>query len=942
MNELRIRSLVLFLGAAFAVLVVGLSGIAVFDHDLWRARASDNALSFDSVWPRRATIRGRDGSVLAVDVPSYDIELTYREFRRRHPVAAAVHGANLSDSAFGAVSWDMDEAYGFDRREAILAAGRVMSRLDLAVLGRSKLDEDLLERLPRYRPTGSVDQDLRFYLASMLSGLTDRSWTSWSLAISERQEAAGPITHSLRRELAEAFDMRGASGEECRVELLRRFEERVAEFEELAGLLDELHAAERLRRGREPLKNPWRFVEVLEDARKSAENQADARALSERVQRYVEIGDFWRWLAHQRREYSTVRDWLRSDEELRRTDARDFEEAREQAAKALAKHIERSSDALKGEARDLKIREHLGRFFDEVEGFEAPRLRDEHQQRVIVRRVLFDDAVTLETRYARHLGLSVRPSVERRVELELGGIGPYIGKVSRLSFEDQIDWDREGDPTAADGFVEDVTRFQVSAPSRGGGPVNEDADFLFYRELDAHVWSQAMQGLRIGRSGVERSMNERLSGVSGLRVINRNRLGHELSMDDMVGVESGDSVTLTIEPGIQEIADSITSRLGEASQRALVVIDPQTGDILALSGHGLNFVPDPDEIDEDGPDEDENELWNIEGYDIDGTGFDLAATWPRTDPSIGSVIKPFVALEYLTALGDGRYRVQPTDFEVCGDPGSRYREVMEGRRFGCSHPHGTASHDVVHALARSCNIFFYEVWRRADGFDKLAAGRRSTDRSGVDPIGELVAARLNWREGRSRGLVPGLDSRLQVTPRELHPSGGKGRGPMVRTIGYDWCVSALDVAHAYAMLATGRRVPLGLVQERDRAAPSAGWSDEHLDLVYQGLQGCVRYGTASKWSGRIQRLGLLEDAFAKTGTAFILKKSMSDQDYKRDFHNSWFAFVLGTRSQSRLVVVASAYLVEGYGAAEAGPMVMDLLEGMSRDEDLRTLYLDRK
>ena len=133
-------------------------------------------------------------------------------------------------------------------------------------------------------------------------------------------------------------------------------------------------------------------------------------------------------------------------------------------------------------------------------------------------------------------------------------------------------------------------------------------------------------------------------------------------------------------------------------------------------------------------------------------------------------------------------------------------------------------------------------------------------------------------------------------------------------IGYGVEVNALQVARAYAALATGRMPELSLLADASPAAVDLDVSPEDLRVVQDGLRACVLSGTASRVSG-LQGSGL--EIHGKTGTAEISK------DPERN--NAWFAGFIGRDEGASIAFAAVAYQVTGHGADVAGEMIAEFI-----------------
>jgi cell division protein FtsI (penicillin-binding protein 3) len=88
-----------------------------------------------------------------------------------------------------------------------------------------------------------------------------------------------------------------------------------------------------------------------------------------------------------------------------------------------------------------------------------------------------------------------------------------------------------------------------------------------------------------GREGLERALNRHLSGVTYKYVQWRDRKGRRITTD-VPQARPGNSVILTINRGIQRIAEEALDNVMERSEpdsASVVIIDPETGAILALA-----------------------------------------------------------------------------------------------------------------------------------------------------------------------------------------------------------------------------------------------------------------------------------------------------------------------------------------------------------------------
>jgi cell division protein FtsI (penicillin-binding protein 3) len=105
------------------------------------------------------------------------------------------------------------------------------------------------------------------------------------------------------------------------------------------------------------------------------------------------------------------------------------------------------------------------------------------------------------------------------------------------------------------------------------------------RELAAHV--VGFEGVDGGLEGIERAMDETLTGVPGKAVVGRDALGREVVTETVLQKpDPGHGVMLTIDRTIQYLAEreiDAAWRRTQAKAAMAVVLDPRNGDVLAIA-----------------------------------------------------------------------------------------------------------------------------------------------------------------------------------------------------------------------------------------------------------------------------------------------------------------------------------------------------------------------
>ncbi len=332
-------------------------------------------------------------------------------------------------------------------------------------------------------------------------------------------------------------------------------------------------------------------------------------------------------------------------------------------------------------------------------------------------------------------------------------------------------------------------------------------------------------GDEVGKRGIEKSMEEVLRGKRGQIVKHRN--GDELERKDPVG---GDDVYVTLDMELQARIESIMSyefglmqvqpwhgnnkKLPEGTPLcgAVVVLDAATSEVLAMaSAPALR-----------------------DGHDVGGYPWLNRAAQGYYPP--GSIIKPLVLVSAVT-----EDKLQHDEEIEC--VGHFFKNVKDAARCWIYRPkYNNKTHGKlkpVEAIARSCNIFFYELGTRL-GFEKLLSWLQKFGMS------QPLAAQLtDSNASGSEGHVPSNDDINDIKDRGALAfetvSISIGQGALT------W--SPLQAAAAYATLARGgiwKSPTLVIGQEQNES--DLKLNQESVKLALSGLHDSVskKYGTGSR------------------------------------------------------------------------------------------------
>lgn len=278
-----------------------------------------------------------------------------------------------------------------------------------------------------------------------------------------------------------------------------------------------------------------------------------------------------------------------------------------------------------------------------------------------------------------------------------------------------------------------------------------EADYANLAEAD-------YQGLtQIGKAGVERSHENDLRGQPGAKIVEANAAGRPLRELESRPGSPGQNLYLSLDAQLQLVAEKAFGDL----DGAVVALDPRSGEVLALvSKPGFDpalFVEgiDPPSYKSllDDPD---RPLYNRA----------LLGTYPP-----GSTIKPFIAsaaLQYGT--------ITPATRVLCtGSMGLPNSE----RKYRCHKRHGHGVLDMAQALAKSCDIYFYQaalnlgIDRIDDVLGQFGFGRATqldipNEKGGVLPSREWKRRlyKQAWFPGETLNIGIG-QGYLTVTPMQL-------------------------------------------------------------------------------------------------------------------------------------------------------------------------------
>lgn len=406
----------------------------------------------------------------------------------------------------------------------------------------------------------------------------------------------------------------------------------------------------------------------------------------------------------------------------------------------------------------------------------------------------------------------------------------------------------------------------------------------------------------IGKTGLEQSYESELHGTTGMEQVEVDAGGRAVRMLSSTAPVSGNTLVLSIDVKLQEIAEQSFGNY----RGALVAIDPNNGDVLAfVSKPGYDPNPFIDGIDTQSWDELNN------SPDVPLNNRALRGQYPP-----GSTIKPFMALAGLN-FNTRTPEETISDQGVFYLPGSsrQYRDWKVG---------GHGSVNMFKAIAVSCDTYFYGLATEL-GIDNIF---NYLSRFG---FGKKTGIDL---EGETPGLLPSQEWKMKRYQQIWYPgdtvSVGIGQGYNL--------VTPLQLAFATATLANnGVAYKPHLVREVRSLRSSENRfiakdpiyglniDPAHLDLVKRAMVAVTQPGGTAVYAS----LGAPYRIAGKTGTAQVIamkqgEKYDAEKIDERHRDHAWFiAFAPAEQPKIALVV-----LVEngGHGGGTAAPIARKVLD----------------
>lgn len=397
----------------------------------------------------------------------------------------------------------------------------------------------------------------------------------------------------------------------------------------------------------------------------------------------------------------------------------------------------------------------------------------------------------------------------------------------------------------------------------------------------------------VGNNGIEKQYEKDLRGIKGFNYVlvnsKRKEIGKYKDGTQDVKSTKGKDLVLSFDADVQKVAEE--EMIGKRG--SVVAIDPKTGEILALVSapdydlEQFSYVTSKEFL---------QQLYN----DPDKPSFN------RATMSLNPPGSTFKMLEAIAALDMGI--ITPTTTFYCGG-GFTY-----GRYFKCHGSHGSL--DVVHAIEKSCNTYFYNLIYKIglEKWKEYAVKFGFSKKTGVD-IGE-----------ESAGFIP--DENYYVKrygekwPRSIMASLGIGQGEV--------SITPIQLAQYVALIANDGNsfqphVVKGYLDDKTKQIIpfkfpeiKTGIRKEVFDVVKEGMFLVVN------GAGTATHIKMSDITIAgKTGTA----QNPHGKDHA--------LFVCYAPAENPKIAIAVVIENVGFGGTYAAPIAKKLIEAYLKKDTLK-------
>jgi penicillin-binding protein 2 len=430
------------------------------------------------------------------------------------------------------------------------------------------------------------------------------------------------------------------------------------------------------------------------------------------------------------------------------------------------------------------------------------------------------------------------------------------------------------------------------------------------------IKNKFVQGLKVGKTGLEKTFENKLIGDNSIERYEVNAYGRRISQLAFKNGNKGKTIKLTIDTEVQKISNQLLAD----KAGSICVMDIFTGQVVAMHS-SPSFDP------------------NAFVFGISQDNWQLIRNNPMKplvnktltgNYSPGSTIKPIVALSAL------ENKIVSTDFTVKCEG----KKDMYGQTYHCWKKEGHGFVNLKEAMKQSCDSYFYEVARRL-GVDRLSVTAKKFG------LGEKVFN--NLFENEKKGLIPSTAWKKNVLGRNWLLGEtiitGIGQG-YIQTTPIQLCLMTAQIANG------GFKIYPKIVldngdedNKKDKFEPLFK-DPKNIKIIQEAMFSSTNEVRGTSYKSRIKDP---KYQFAgKTGTAQVKRITKLDRKldlktfeipYEERDHALYIAY--GPYKQPRYAI---SILVEhgGSGSAVAAPMAKKLFKKIIDRHEIRNNFNNKR
>lgn len=406
-------------------------------------------------------------------------------------------------------------------------------------------------------------------------------------------------------------------------------------------------------------------------------------------------------------------------------------------------------------------------------------------------------------------------------------------------------------------------------------------------------------GFKVGKTGVEKSVDEALQGVPGYREIEVNARRRVVREINYTASQPGTNVTLTIDVRLQKAVNNVLCAQESASA---VVMDVHSGDVLALCSTP-GFDPN---------------LFTKGIHQRQWKELLECPYKPLTNKAVDGEYAPGSSFKLLVVLAALEHNIITAQDRISCHGSIRYNN----HPFHCYKKGGHGPLNAIEALAVSCDVFFYVLAQRI-GIEKIAeVGRRCG-------LGDLTGIEL---PGEKPGLMPNKAWKKEHCNQSWTIADtiliGIGQGYLLATPLQQALMTARlvnggkAVAPRLILAMGGSRLP-------KENFPSLGFKPGSLAILAEGMNQAVNGGMGTARGAKILVPGL--ELGGKTSTTQVKRITLEEREkglhrlvrpWKDRDHAMFVGFAPVHAPRYAISVVVEH---GGWGGAVAAPLGRDIL-----------------